>query len=103
MTAIGFPDVVDPPHELLRLRVQTQRVRVDHASWQQHGVEVVRVGLVERQVDVEDVRLHVVVHRLHAVRLRRNDLRPRARLFQRLLRLGELNALEIVRHKNGHV
>lgn len=83
-------------HKSLRLRQRTDRVAVDHAAWQHHGVVVVRARLVERGIHVHGVALVDVPESLDLAGLRGNDVHRRARLGERAFRLDQLGLFKTV-------
>ena len=80
--------------ELDGLRLHAQLVGVGDAAGQQQRVEVLRVGLRERHVNLELVSLVVVIPALHLSAGGRDDFRFRARVVERTARRGQLHLLE---------
>src|SRR6185436_6714183 len=80
--------------------VGAQEVAVRDAARDQQAVVVAGADLVERAVDLVAVRVVEVVEALDLARLEAHELGCRARVLERLARLGELNLLDAVRRED---
>ncbi len=93
---------VDLLQELLRLLLDAQRVAVDDAAGEEHGVEVVRVRARQRELDLQLVRLVQMFEALNLALLWRDQHALRACFLECQARTGELDLLYAVRRKDCH-
>jgi len=86
--------------EAHRALVGAQEVAVRDAARDQQAVVVAGADLVERAVDLVAVGVVEVVEALDLPRLEAHELGRRARVLERLARLGELHLLDAVRRED---
>src|SRR5205814_9182121 len=75
--------------------------RVERAAGEQHGIELLGVGVFERHVDGEALVLLVVFHALD-LRLGRDERRIRASLLEGKPRKRELLLLDAISREDRH-
>src|SRR4051794_5607548 len=92
----GLARIEERADEIDRAEVGSQRIGVHHAAGQVKRVELVGVGMVQADVDVELLAPVGEVPRADARRLRRDDLRLGTVRVELLARLGHLDLLEAV-------
>src|SRR5262249_13378437 len=91
-----LPRLEEAPHEGDGVLVGAHLVRVADAPGDHEPVVIVRAGLLDRAVDLERVRLVVVVEGLDLPFTERDELRLRALLLDGVPRLGELDLFDHV-------
>src|SRR5208283_2339149 len=89
----GFAGFREVPDERDGLRIYPQIVGVRDATRQDQRVELLGLGLLERQIDLQPVAFLVVVHPLNFARVRRDDRNLGAGLLQGLDQLRQLDLL----------
>jgi hypothetical protein len=82
------------------LGLHPQRIGIEDTARQQQRVEILRLGLVERQIDRQLLAPIGEVPAANAVTLRRYNAGLGARLVESLAGLDQLDLLEPVRHQD---
>ena len=88
------------PHELHRLLIHAQLVGIHYAAREEQRVERVRVGALEREVDLELFAPMIVLPAFDLPGLRRDERGLRARFVERFAWLGELDLLDTIGREN---
>ena len=98
-----FMFLIHASYEFLGLLEHAQRIGIERAPRQHDGIELPRLGLIQRLVHRNLVAFIVMMHPLNVALMWRDYCGNRAGLFQDLLRLDQLGLFEPIGSKDRHV
>ncbi len=90
-------------HEIECLGLRPHGVRIDQATGDHQGVEIVRICLIQRDIDRDLVAFVGVIHPLDLTGIQGNDAHVSTRILERFLGLRQLHLLEAIRREDRHV